>query len=351
MSVGIAFLAFLFIYSSNKNPMTISQNPKLKTYKPNSNWAGNPTDEKGRYQNIYHPFIAQFSDVLKWMWSKNPQAKAKKNEKRKLPNAFQPNVFNTQADYAIWLGHASYIFQINGKRYITDPVFYNPWFLKRESDFPFDLKYLPTVDYLLLSHNHRDHCDKKSIQFLSEHNPNMKILTGLGMQSVIASWCKNQIIEEAGWYQAFASGEPDVEIVFTPARHWSKRGLNDDNTSLWGGFYIKPQNKKSIYFMGDSGYSPVFKDIQSTLGSPDYCIMGVGAYLPEWFMHQAHMSPLDAIKVFNEMGGKYFIPMHYGTFDLSDEPRMQPWEVLEENKHTIRGQLLEGVLGQNLLQD
>ncbi|WP_238531649.1 MBL fold metallo-hydrolase [Nitritalea halalkaliphila] len=151
---------------------------------------------------------------------------------------------------------------------------------------------------------------------------------------------------EAGWFQRYPLQKKGLEITYLPARHWSRRGLLDENKTLWGGFYIKSKTK-SIFFMGDSGYDAHFKLIADALGAPDYAIMGVGAYKPEWFMAQAHISPLDAIKAFNEMGAKTFIPMHYGTFDLSDEPSLEPWDVLWEHKKTINGKLEEGILGRN----
>lgn len=67
-------------------------------------------------------------------------------------------------------------------------------------------------------------------------------------------------------------------------------------------------------------------------------------------MHQAHISPLDAIEAFHQLGGKYFIPMHYGTFDLSDEPLLEPWDVIEKNQHTIDGKLIQPILGKNLIK-
>lgn len=102
--------------------------------------------------------------------------------------------------------------------------------------------------------------------------------------------------------------------------------------------------------MGDSGMGPHFEDIKNTMGHPELCLMGVGAYKPEWFMAQAHISPTDAIKAFNILEGKNFIPMHFGTFDLSDEPRMEPWDVLKENEKLINGKLVFPILGKNLLQ-
>lgn len=342
-------LLFILFQNEKDEPMKskFTSNPKLITIPPNEDWKGNPVDEKGRFINLYHPFESSFGDLIKWQTSKNPQAEEKKAETRKLKVEFDTTVFQGNEDYLIWLGHATYLMRIDEKVFLTDPLLIDNTFLKRESPLPFSLDKLPKLDFLLLSHNHRDHCDENSMKYLFNANPEMKILTGLGLESVIKSWTNGQIIEEAGWYQQYSLLDSGITITYVPSRHWSRRWLNDDNKSLWGGFYI--QNREhAIYFMGDSGKGEHFADIKNTLGTPDYCLMGVGAYKPEWFMHQAHISPKDAIEAFNTLEGKYFIPMHFGTFNLSDEPRMEPWDVLLENKEKINGKLVEPVIGRNL---
>ncbi|WP_242617480.1 MBL fold metallo-hydrolase [Cecembia calidifontis] len=263
---------------------------------------------------------------------------------------FDGLLLDSSEDYLIWIGHATFLMQIDGKVILTDPMLFDNIFLKRESPLPFSLEKLPQIDYLLLSHDHRDHLDKKSIQYLIENHPNLKILTGLGMEKTIDSWINGNSIQEAGWFQQYALSDLNLEITYVPSRHWSRRGLWDLNKTLWGGFYIK-NGKYSIYFMGDSGNGPHFEDIKNTLGAPDYCLMGIGAFKPEWFMEPVHISPYDAIQVFNKMEGKYFVPMHFGTFDLSDEPRMEPWDILLQNRGEIDGNLIEPILGKNLLQE
>ncbi|WP_375586454.1 MBL fold metallo-hydrolase [Cyclobacterium xiamenense] len=333
--------------SENSKKITYMHNPRLKTVHPSADWKGTPMNENGQFTNLYHEFESSFADLWKWQTSENPQKEEKKNDTRTLavaPDAYLPK---NGEDFLIWLGHASFLMQLNGKVIITDPVLFDNFFLKRQSELPFPVEALPTIDYLLLSHNHRDHCDKKTIQFLAEKNPDMKILTGLKVGDVIGDWTQGQEIQEAGWYQEFQTA--DITITYLPARHWSRRWLWDLNENLWGGFYLST-SEKTIYFMGDSGFGPHFKDISSIMGAPQYCLMGVGAYKPEWFMAQAHISPPDAISAFNTLGGAYFIPMHYGTFDLSDEPKMEPWDVLETNEGQLNGKLLRPFLGMNLFQ-
>jgi L-ascorbate metabolism protein UlaG (beta-lactamase superfamily) len=342
----------LFLYmiiDTKEETITYISNPNLETIPPSKDWKGNPIDENGQFQNLYHPFESSLKDLLKWKLNKNPQKNEKEADDRTLPVSSERFNFNASEDYIIWLGHASYLIRLDGVTFITDPLLMDNLFLKRKSELPFPLEQFPQIDYLLLSHNHRDHCDKSSINWLSEQNPKLKILIGLGVNSVINSWIDKQEVQEAGWYQAYNLNDSDLVIHYVPSRHWSKRWLNDDQKSLWGGFYIQSKNQ-SIYFMGDSGAGPHFNDIKNTLGSPEYCLMGIGAYKPEWFMHQAHISPNDAIEAFNVLEGSYFIPMHYGTFDLSDEPLLEPWDIIEKNQNKINGELIQPILGKNLIK-
>jgi len=340
----------LYMLTSTGKDATIRfvSNPNLTTVSPDTAWRGNPLDGEGRFVNLNHPFESSFSDLLKWQLSKNPQKEEKKADSRQLPIDFDEQIFQGTADYLIWLGHATYLIRLNGKVFLTDPLLFDNTFLKRKSDLPFALDILPALDFILLSHNHRDHCDKKSLSYLTANNPSLQILTGLGLANVIDNWTDGHLIQEAGWYQQYAKLGRGISITYVPSRHWSKRWLNDDNKSLWGGFYIQSEDT-SIYFMGDSGKGAHFSDIKNTLGAPDYCLMGVGAYKPEWFMSQSHISPMDAIDAFNDMEGNYFIPMHFGTFDLSDEPIMEPWDILVKDEQSIKGTLVEPVLGRNLL--
>lgn len=352
--IWLLFIPLLMAYLLNdrfEDPkIGFSSNPELLTIPPSEDWKGNPMDKNGRFSNLYHPFTSSFGDLLKWQMSKNPQKEEKKAETRKLLVDFDDALFSSGDDYLIWLGHASYLMQIQGQVILTDPLLFDNTFLKRESELPLPIEKLPHLDYILLSHNHRDHCDKQTLQYLADNNPDLKILTGLGLEEVISSWTNGHFIQEAGWYQQYSVLDSGIQITYVPTRHWSRRWLWDDNKSLWGGFYIQTTDY-SIYFMGDSGQGPHFADIKNTLGTPDYCLMGVGAFKPEWFMHQAHISPRDAIDAFNALEGKYFIPMHFGTFNLSDEPRMEPWDILVQNRSEIKGDLVEPVLGKNLLRN
>lgn len=112
-------------------------------------------------------------------------------------------------------------------------------------------------------------------------------------------------------------------------RHWARRGLFDMNKRLWGGFVIQSESA-TIYFGGDSGYGRHYKEVGELFPETDYFLIGIGAYEPRWFMEANHNSPGDAIKAFQDSGAKMMIPMHFGRFDLSDEPPSEPLRALME---------------------
>lgn len=335
---------------TNDTPeMSYTFNPKLEYAKVPSNWKGTPKLSDGTFQNLHYPFESKFIDVLKWQLSKNPQAEEKKTDVRKLQGEFIETFSPTGKDELIWLGHASYLIHLDGVTILTDPVWLDNWALKRQSQLPIDPEQLRDVDYILISHDHRDHCDENTIKLLGSLLPDVKILTGLNMKPLIESWTPKTMIQEAGWFQNYNLSD-SLQITFVPSRHWSRRSIMDQNERLWGGFYIQ-SGDKSIYFMGDSGYGPHFQMISETLGAPDYALMGVGAFKPEWFMNPAHTSPTDAAKAFREMEAKHFIPMHFGTFDLSDEPLLEPLDWLLANPDSVNRSMIVPVLGRNLFKD
>lgn len=322
-------------------------NPKLPYVKVPSGWKGTPIRNDGTYQNLVHPFSSSMYSVLKWKLSQNPQANLKRTDKRTLEIEQITGSVQRTKDQLIWLGHASYLITLGGLTMLTDPIWLDNWVLKRHSPLPIDPEKIREVDYILLSHDHRDHCDEATLKLLAKTSPNATILTGLSMQSLVQPWMPKNKIQEAGWFQSYDLKE-SIQITFVPTRHWSRRGLMDINKRLWGGFYIESA-ERSLYFMGDSGYGSHFELISDTLGAPEVAMMGIGAYKPEWFMHPAHTSPMEAAQAFRDMKAQTFIPMHFGTFDLSDEPLLEPIDWLKANPDQVNHSLIEPILGRNLL--
>ena len=131
------------------------------------------------------------------------------------------------------------------------------------------------------------------------------------------------------------------------SQHWSKRSFKDGGKRLWGAFMIEADNL-SIYYSGDTGYANHFSEIPELFGNPDYALLGIGAYKPRWFMRPNHISPCDALTASEEMDAAITIPMHYGTFDLADEPLNDPQQVCAQEacKRNIRIEIPE--LGESM---
>lgn len=317
--------------------MIYIQNPLLETIK--TNWPGTPVDENNRFVNAEFPFVPRTREVFKWMFSKNPQKEEKKQDTFRLTHADDTSFLADKNDCIVWLGHATFFIRLNGIQLLIDPVFYEVPFVKRYADHAFGPAFFHRLNYLLISHDHQDHCQEKSIRNVVAQNPDVRILTGLNMESLLRPWSKNVPIQMAGWYQQYDT-DLSIEICYLPSRHWSKRGLNDANKRLWGAFMIKAKDK-TIYFSGDTGYGNHFKEAQTLFPTINVAIIGIGAYKPEWFMHPNHASPGDAVKAFNEIGAQQLIPMHYGTFNISDEPVGEPLRILKslESQGKITGTL------------
>ena len=281
------------------------------------------------------------------MLTRNSQRAEKKQDNFRLTPSNDTTFQSHKNDCIIWLGHATFFIRLNGINMLIDPVFFNIPFVRRYTEHAFTADTFHNLHYLMISHDHRDHCQEKSIRSIVDRNPNMEILTGLNMETLLRQWYKNLSMQMAGWYQQYNT-TGDIEIYYMPSRHWSKRGLRDDNKRLWGAFVIRSEDK-TIYFSGDSGYGSHFREVKNLFKKIDVAIMGIGAYKPEWFMHPNHVAPTDAVKAFHDLQAKIFIPMHYGTFDISDEPIGEPLRVLlrlqDENK--ISGRLVALNPGEN----
>lgn len=234
-------------------------------------------------------------------------------------------------DWQVWfIGHATVLIQIGPYNFLTDPVWCErvsplansgP---KRVIPAGIALEELPTIDAVLLSHNHYDHMDLASLEWLHVAFE-MPIITGLGNAWYLPK--KYQIIELDWWQSEIFN---DFKIVYTPAQHGSGRGFRDQNCALWGGFSILTE-KDHCFFAGDTGYSNHFKEIKNRLGAPRIALLPIGAYEPRALMQYMHMNPEDAFHAHQDLHAKFSMAIHYHSFQLTDEDRQQP----EQHLHHI----------------
>ncbi|MBX9850530.1 MAG: MBL fold metallo-hydrolase [Cytophagaceae bacterium] len=301
-------------------------NPQLITIK--ENYPGN-LYEKGQFSNYPWPDTnASFKNVFRWFVSRNPQKKDKKKENFRLDVIHDSKIFESRKNVIVWLGHASFFIRANGVNILIDPVLADLSIIKRKAAFPCEAADIRNIDFILLSHGHRDHLDEYSLKKIFAQNQQAVVLGPLQCEKLIRPISKKIKFQEAGWYQQYDI--KNIKITFLPALHWHRRGLNDFNEVLWGSFMIETDAHK-IFFAADTAYGSHFKEIKEVMGNPDICILPIGAYKPEFLMKQSHINPIEAIQAFRDMEGKKFIPMHYGTFDLADEPLGEPIKMLKEN--------------------
>jgi L-ascorbate metabolism protein UlaG (beta-lactamase superfamily) len=326
--IAIIFAILILIETNDRAVITkYVSNENLKTLR--ADWKGVPVDEKGRFVNHEHPFLPKTIDLLKWQFGERPFKEAKQNDSARLEVKDPAEFLASERDGILWLGHASVYIRLNGVSVLIDPVFGTPSFVRRFTDVPNPLEKIKRIDFVLVSHDHRDHCDETTLTEIAEKFPNARFLAGLGMEELLSGWkTPENAVETAGWFQEFTTDER-VKIAFVPVRHWCRRGLFDTNERLWGGFVISGAGKK-IYFGGDSGFGSHYRETAEVFPDIDYFIIGIGAYEPRWFMQPNHNNPADAFQAFLDAQAKTLVPMHYGTFDLSDEPPSQPLTLLKE---------------------
>jgi L-ascorbate metabolism protein UlaG (beta-lactamase superfamily) len=328
---------FLWYKSMNVKEERIEyrRNNDLVTIK--EGYQGNPL-KNGRFIDDVDKTRLSFFSLLKWKLSINPQKKEKASDPFRLNVIKNNKIFDMKDDMIVWLGHSSFLIRIDGKTFLIDPILSDMPLQKRLCDIPVRITDIKNIDYLLISHTHYDHLDAKVIK--APGLKNTKALIPLGMGGIIKCMNKDIKTEEAGWYQKYNTGEKSPRVFLMPAIHWSRRSITDTNKVLWGSFIIKGKSR-CIYFAGDSAYNGYFKDIQRLFPDIDICLMPIGAYKPPYIMQKNHLSPSEAVSAFNDLKGKILIPMHYGTYDLSDEPPGEPVRFIKEldAQGQIKGEL------------
>jgi len=222
-----------------------------------------------------------------------------------------------------FIGHSSFFLQIGGSNIVVDPIF-APWLfvLKRLRRPGLRIQDLPPLDAVLVTHAHFDHLHRPSLRALARAT---RIKSGRTPLLIVPSNCSDLVfdlgferVEEVSWWDEFQLGA--TRITVTPAKHWGARVIRDMQRGYGG--YCLSGGGHSIYHSGDTAYFSGFKEIGRRL-NPDVALLPIGAYQPDSF-RAVHASPEDALRGFVDMGARTMIPMHFGTFKLSQEPVDEP---------------------------
>jgi L-ascorbate metabolism protein UlaG (beta-lactamase superfamily) len=275
------------------------------------------------------------ADMLKWIRSDiHPEI-----TKIELSSEWQKLNLLKDDNYAIWIGHSTFLIKKNGITILTDPIF-----SERASPFknigpkrlippaiPLDV--IPNIDIVTISHNHYDHLDIDSLKKISKKYGNAIFLVPAGDEKLLKRK-KIKNVYNFKWWESFDF--LGFKFTFTPVQHWSKRSLFDRNKSLWGGWFIEHKDY-SFYHAGDTGYSNDFLETKLRLGSPKYAFIPIGAYDPEWFMAESHVNPEDAVQIMLDLEAEKGFGMHWATFTLTDEDTIEPRIRLEKEIMKYKG--------------
>ena len=243
----------------------------------------------------------------------------------------QPPALDGAAAVVTFIGQATFLIQTATGNILTDPMY-----SERASPLQFAgprrvrapalaFDDLPPISTVLLSHNHYDHCDVRTLARLARRDDPI-VVTPLGNGALVRSTGIRRVEELDWWGDATTAGLP---ITLTPAHHFSARTPFDRNRALWGGFVLVAGGKR-IYFAGDSAYAAFFRDVRARLGPIDLALLPIGAYEPRWFMHAVHMNPAEAVQAHLDLGSPESVAMHFGTFQLTTEGIDEPLRALDE---------------------
>lgn len=228
------------------------------------------------------------------------------------------------------MGHASFLVQIDGLNILTDPVwsdrcspvqFLGP---SRYRKPPCHLMELPRINVILISHNHYDHLDLHTVRHFKD---TVLWIVPHGHRKWFADEGITRVIEMK-WWDKYPLNE-QVEIACLPAQHWSKRTAFDDMCALWSGWAILGSTRK-VFFAGDTGLCPGFKEIGDKFGPFDLSLIPIGAYEPRWMMRCQHVDPVGAVDIHVDIQSKQSIGMHWGTWVLTDEHVLEPPQKVAE---------------------
>lgn len=260
--------------------------------------------------------------VMREFMSKKGNKRPDGNLPQKATDASE--FFNsTDKNLFVWFGHSAIALNLKGKIILIDPMLtkapspFPAFGTKRFNDnLPIKLQDFPKIDYILISHDHYDHLDMKTIKILKEKSS--KFLVPLAVKPHLMRWeVDENKITEFNWYDELKF--EDLMFAFAPARHFSGRGMTNRNSTLWGSWIIK-NNDVNIFFSGDGGYGPHFKEIGEKYGGFDLSFIECGQYNKNW--HAIHMMPEESVQAAIDAKSNAMMPVHWGAFNLA----LHPWD-------------------------
>jgi len=272
----------------------------------------------GRFDNPGHPFSSGLSDLLRFA-----RERPRRRWQRVEVEPVRPEPWCVEWRVT-WVGHSTVLFQGDGLNVLTDPIWSEraspvSWAGPRRWAAPgVAFEDLPALDAVLISHDHYDHLDRRTVERLArEHKATFFVPLGLGKW--VAARGASRVVE-LDWWGSAPLAQATVHAV--PARHFSGRGPSRNQT-LWAGFVLEAPSGR-LYFAGDTGWWPRFADIGERFAPIRLAAIPIGAYLPRWFMSPVHIDPSEAVQVHLAVGARTSLAIHHNTFKLADDPQDAP---------------------------
>ena len=297
---------------NQRNPGTDSRSSPFK------NPAGNP-QFRGFSTSMVRTWARFAADMARLRYQPSPFGP----EHRLTPEQTLAGWQQCRAERAVtWLGHASFLLRIGDSHLLTDPFLsdYASPAVKRLEPPALRATQIPALDAILLSHNHYDHLDVASLKVLAQRFPDTAVHVPLGLGPLLQR-CGFTQVRELDWYDTAALN--DLQIQAVPALHMSRRGLTDQNKTLWCGFALEQGDWRG-YFAGDTAYGPVFEELGAYLGAVDLALVPIGAYAPRRIMKPVHATPEEAVRIAEHLHAGLAIGMHWGSIRLTTEPMDEP---------------------------
>lgn len=288
-----------------------------------------PYRKNGRFLNYPDEQRVDFMGIVRWCVRTLMQDDYGEAELRRLWVQKEASTvamsYEDPAPRITWIGHSTFLIQIAGCSIVTDPIFWAPSIffprLTRPGLMP---DKMPRIDVVLISHNHPDHLDIRSLRRIVRYNPDVRILVPWGDQRTLERRGFNRVTEYMWWdEQAVAH---DVTVTFLPASHDSRRGMFDANRSLWGSWLIRGGGQQ-IYFGGDSSYGIHYRKIGESFPNINTALMPISPC--DVRERNRHLSAEEAGEAFLDLGAYRFVPMHWGTYHFGDDHPLTPVKRLQ----------------------
>jgi N-acyl-phosphatidylethanolamine-hydrolysing phospholipase D len=283
-----------------------------------------PHGERGSFFTPWSSWRPSFWRLVRWRISRNPYEKGGSREIPRVSNDGSSLAHVENSASITWVGHATFVVHDEGDVLLTDPHFGERALIPRRIVPPgIPIESVPPDAFAVVSHNHYDHLDAYTVERLP---PSVKWYVPLGLGEWFRERGRTHVTELDWWESA---QHERWTLTCLPSQHWSRRFEQGVNESLWCSWLLDSGNHR-YYFAGDTGYFHGFAEFGRRFTPIDVAMLPIGAYEPRWFMREQHMNPAEAYRAFLDLGAHMMLPMHWGTFDLTDEPADLPPGVLRQ---------------------